>query len=619
MTGKKQKRNSPIPHSTPNNLREVLHQNKICEIKFLDAEKLALSLLNEDRYLALPNFTRHGIDHCKKLEDFVNKIIWRSNKFGDNEFQPNPEEAMYLLSAIWLHDIGMMYQIFQGENAEDLNDKEYVNKIREEHEQRTVKYLHEVWRLNCAWTDNDIERLYLGNICYFHRKKYPIMSFDPITATSEYGYDDIRLAVLASLLRLADGCHVDQSRAPMALMGLYRSVGMNVSHAMHWEKSRLITDVEFDHKERKIKLIANCPRTYEFHGGVFDLEKVVAIIKEDVKEELESVQSVLLSWPNLFFLEVEIHPRRMKSLEYCEKDQYFALWPYLLQDPRSSTEVASAFIEIVLFCLEVKGISWTNEVKSIIEEIKKLRPLDFMVINLCKEIEILLEQKITDDARRTEIRTFLGSFRNNIKSNCQKIIPRTLDLIKPEDILFVFGYSMNIEKILKEISTRVRVIVIDCFEPVSAPFLESENDKIIKSILASGLKREDVQFIQIYSFPHVLSTLTKGIDDKKVTLLLGTHGVLEEQNLLGKVGSELLARTAKDYGAKVIAFAEQYKFLSSNISEDERRIIKESIMKEDIKKHRGFDMNYIEPKMDIVTHDLVDVLITETQNVILKQ
>ena len=615
MTGKKLEKKQPMPPSSPKNLRDVLHQDISCEKKFLEAEELALSVLNEEKYLALPNFTRHGIDHCKKLEDFVNKIIWRSGKFGDNEFQPNPEEAMYLLSAIWLHDIGMMYQIFQGERPEDLTDKTYVDKVREDHEQRTVKYLHERWQFKCSWSYS--ERIYLGNICYFHRKKYPVTAFDPFVAASEYGYADIRLAVLASLLRLADGCHVDQSRAPMALMGLYRSVGMNVSHAMHWEKSRLITDVEFDHKNRKIKLIANCPRPYKFYGGIFDLEKVIAIIQEDVEKELDSVRSVLLPWPNLFFLEVEIQSRRMKSLEYCEKDQYYALWPYLLQDPRSSTEVAAAFIEIVLFCLDIEGIGWTEDIKSIIEETTKLRPLDFMVINLCKEIELLIKQSIEGSERRRLLKEALISFRDNLRSNCMKIIPRTLDLIKPEDVLFVFGYSMNIEKILKEISTKVRVIVIDCFEPATGSFLESENNKIIKSILESGLKKEDVNFIQIYSFPHVLSTLIR--DKKKVILLLGTHGVLEDQNLLCKVGSELLARTAKGYGAKVIAFAEKYKFLSQNISKEEREIIKNSIMKEDIKKYRGLDMDCIEPKMDIVTHDLVDVLITEVQNVVIQQ
>lgn len=608
-------KNQPISTPLPTNLREVLHQNPDCETKFLEAERLALSLLNEDKYLALPYFTRHGIEHCKKLEDFANKIIWRSGEFSDNEFKPTSEEAMYLLSAIWLHDIGMMYLIFQKEKPGDLTDNIHVDTIREEHEQRTVRYLHEIWRLHCTWNEN--ERLYLGNICYFHRKKHPIASFDPFVARSEYGYDTIRLAVLASLLRLADGCHVDQSRAPMALMGLYRSVGMNVSHAMHWEKSRLITNIEFDHKKRKIELIANCPRPYEFYGGTFDLEKVISIIQEDVKNELESVQSVLLPWSNLFFLEIEIHPIRIKALDYCAKDQFFALWPYLLQNPRSSTEISATFIEIVIFCLETQGINWKEEIKAIIEETKKLRPLDFMVINLCKEIEIQLEQQTGDIEKRQSVENYLISFRENLKNHCQQIIPQTLELIKPEDVLFVFGYSMNIEKILKEISTHIQVIVIDCFEPEATPFLENENDKIIKSIIAAGLEKKDIRFIQIYSFPHVLSRLTKNKKDKKVTLLLGTHGVMEDQSLVCKVGSELLARTAKDYEARIIAFAEQYKFLSPKINDTARNLIKESLMQEEIKKHRGFDMDCIEPKMDIVAHELVDVLITETQNIVL--
>ena len=607
-----QRRRSSSLKSKPGNLREVLRQNPECEGKFNEAEKLARSLHDEQKYTPLPFFTRHGIDHCKKLEEFSNNIIWRSEHFVDHEFEPSPEEAMYLLSAIWLHDIGMMYTIFDGENSEDLKNEDYSNKIRDEHEQRTVRYIHKIWKEECTWSPN--QKVLLGNICYFHRKRYPIAEFDPVAEKSSYEeYNDIRLAVLASLLRLVDGCHADQSRAPLALLGLYRSVGMSVSHALHWERAQLITSIEFDHENREIIIVANCPKPYKFFGGIFDLRKVVTIIQKDVVKELESVQSVLLPWSNLFFLNVTIQIRVVKSLEYLYKDQYFALWPYLLQDPRSSTEASAAFIQIVLFTLDLKEISWIEEIKAMSVEIKKLRSLDFMLINLCASIEAIIHQIDTSpDEIKINLRNHLKSFLASMEKNCDDIIPHALELIVPESILFVFGYSINIEKILREVSTKIKVIIVDCFEPIANGFLDTENTKMLNIIKDSGVDQKDIQFIQFYSFPHVLSNMAH---HENKTLLLGTHGVLDSKDLLCKVGSELLARCAVDYNVQVVAFAEKSKFLSPDINEEERETINNSVTLEENKWHPKLAIYCVEPKMDVVPKKLIDILITEEGNI----
>jgi translation initiation factor 2B subunit (eIF-2B alpha/beta/delta family) len=614
----KAKKPATITRSTPKplakNLRDILKNNPECEIKFHQAETLALSLFGEQRYTPLPYFTRHGIEHCEKLEFFVNQIIWRSETFSNNEFEPSPEESMYLLSSIWLHDIGMMYQIFDDEKPENLQDETYADQIREEHEQRTVRYIQKKWDMNCTWEKND--KLLLGNICYFHRKKHPIKEFDPVTEKSHYGYKDIRLAVLAALLRLADGCHVDQSRAPLAILGLYRSVGMSVSHALHWERAQLITDIEFDHNNRQIVIVANCPQPHKYFGGSFDLRKVVDIIQRDIIKELESVQVVLLPWSNLFFLNVTIKTRILKSMEYCDKDQYFALWPYLLQDPRSSTEASAAFVQIVLFVLEVKDINWIFEIRKIIDEIRKLRPLDFMLINICVMIDAIInKQDVGEEQKKLLLKEYLISFQVTIEENCEKIIQFARELIQPGDVLFVFGYSINIEKVLREISAKIKLFVVDCYEPLVGGFLDNENNKLIDVVKETGIKSEDIQFIQLYSFPHVLSNLNNA--HNKVTVLLGTHGVLENNDILCKVGSELLARAANDYGAQVVAFAEKMKFLHL-IDQKDRDAITDCSKEEKCITHPEFKVKCIEPKMDTVSHDLVQILITEEGNIFLR-
>jgi hypothetical protein len=60
------------------------------------------------------HFTPHETSHCQALENYADQIIWGSGALGPNDFLPTAEEAMYLLSAIWLHDIGMLYGIMDG-------------------------------------------------------------------------------------------------------------------------------------------------------------------------------------------------------------------------------------------------------------------------------------------------------------------------------------------------------------------------------------------------------------------------------------------------------------------------------------------------------------------------
>ena len=65
----------------------------------------------------IPFFTDHGPAHCHGVEDLLNRIIFPPELNPDDPrmLVPTPEEAMYLLAAAWVHDIGMIYGLFPGE------------------------------------------------------------------------------------------------------------------------------------------------------------------------------------------------------------------------------------------------------------------------------------------------------------------------------------------------------------------------------------------------------------------------------------------------------------------------------------------------------------------------
>ena len=93
----------------------------MCAQRVDEALRLARGLFEEGHgFVPLPYFTPHKESHAEAVEKILDQIIWGGGQLGDRDFVPTPEEAMYLVSAAWLHDIGMMYGIFPGERPADL-------------------------------------------------------------------------------------------------------------------------------------------------------------------------------------------------------------------------------------------------------------------------------------------------------------------------------------------------------------------------------------------------------------------------------------------------------------------------------------------------------------------
>ena len=205
-------------------LRSVLVLSPYCRDRFAEAEKLAYGIFedSEGRYVPLPFYTSHGITHCQAVEALLDEILSGSAD-PNKSFIPNADEAMFLLSGAWVHDIGMMYGIFRGEQAGDLaNNPDYCATLRNQHEVRTSGHLLHEWHIECQW--NEDHKAILANICHFHRKKNNIDDCVPTVITGKTTGEPVRIKVIAALLRIADACHVDRSRVPGSLCALYNSL-----------------------------------------------------------------------------------------------------------------------------------------------------------------------------------------------------------------------------------------------------------------------------------------------------------------------------------------------------------------------------------------------------------
>lgn len=606
-------------------LRAIVNAYGACAQKFEEAEKLARSLFSKEGCVRLPYFTEHSAIHCESVEKYLNQIIWGTEKeclvLSEHDFVPTPEEAMYLLSATWLHDIGMVYGIFESEKPDDLKgDFKKKMQLRNEHEFRAIQYIYDVWKDTCSWEED--EKTWLTNICACHRQHHPINTFDPVQIISKYDGNPVRLMVLAALLRLADGCDVDQSRAPGSLMALYISLGMSQDSLNYWEKAKLIMGVDFDHTNRKITLAGRCPPEYDFDLGSFDLAEVVEIIRHDVERELRSIQQVLLPYPNTYFGEVKHKIYRPYHLKLEKEKQYLALWPYLLDKPSSSTEATASLVHILLFAIkesqETKdfGEVWQDNFLSILYEIEKLRPFDFMIRNLRRGVQDEVKELAADAKSADGLTEYLENSLNKISGNYLKIAEFALDksLVGPKDVLVVHGYSTNNTKFMEKLAGRHEysnsLYIVDYLEPIGKVRLgPSANERLIT--FANNLGFEKVGFLSLASVAQGLDELQR----KKIPckVVLATHGVLKNRDFLCSVGSYILAAMAKQFGTKVIAFAETAKFLIDGESNEEVARPEKLFSSEQMWKRHPAMINtkYLTPKMDRVPKELVDLVVTE--------
>ena len=600
-------------------LREVLSKSRYCKERVKEAENLAKSIYSggEGKCVPLPYFTPHCMEHCEAVEGYLNWIIFGGEEQNNpnRDFVPTPEEVMYLLAGAKLHDIGMMYGIFQNENPHDLADNPGLcNKIRNEHETRTTGYILNVWKLHCGWSNREKE--FLTNICHFHRRKHNIEGFEPTETISEISGLPVRLKVLAALLRLADACHIDQTRAPGGLHALYNSLGMSYESACHWEKPKLISRIRFCHTKQQIKIESHCPQVYKFARGEFDLTDIVEIARRGVHEELQSVQTVLLAYRNTAFKEVKKEIYTLNSINVRIPQMCLGVWPYLLNRSWSATETAAALVQILIF--EIKesgdfGAPWCERVRGMFAEAMKWHPADFMIRNLRKEVDNKLSE-MSDDAPSAEgLRTYLKKYMEKIGQNCDSMVSSVKKLFNPNDTMIIHGYSVNIYKFLEAIKDDHHgpVYVVDYSEPSDELQLGlGENQRIMEYLQELGYKK--VYLIDQGVLPQVFAEVREHGSMGKI--LLGTHGVLKNGDLLCKVGSFGLVLTGKAFEdcVKTIAFAVTTKCLKNEI-DDKDVIGKGGVLRDDNLKPLDFVNNAqrVEPRVDVVPRNLVNYLVTE--------
>ena len=540
-------------------LREIIFRHSECGRLFEQAERLAKALFElKDGRMMIPFFTDHGPAHCQKVEEILDTVLFPPtlDPSDPRAFCPNPEEAMYLLAAAWLHDIGMIYGIFPNE-TEVLEGKDVPwEKNREEHELRSARFIRTNWHIACDWKDP--EKLQLGEICVYHRHRYPLSDIVPVVRgrTGE----PIRMRDLAALLRLADACHVDASRAPADMKNLFRSFGMPVPAKEHWGLSSLVYDVRFDHDTKKIHAHSYIPEPKQYGTATVDFEPVVKRLAQAIERELGTVIPYLSAYRNTDFKWVEAKIATLKGTGDPE-DFLRKTWPCMFSTTTSASEAACLVAAVLRSIMrEVADVPYKGVTK-VLAEVRRLFPYNVLARRLVAEMGTFLREDPNLDStgrlgQLAVAHKYLDGFLEARLKAGSRVAVAAHRLLNSDDTLVIYGYSSVVMHLLRDHlrGHRGRVLLVKCHHPGHLLAVQEEDDRMIRRLRDSGLAFREVE---MSSLRQILSHFQG--QNVKAKVLLGAWAVLNGAEVLARMGSAMIASTAKDCNVPVLVLAEAEK------------------------------------------------------------
>lgn len=289
-------------------------------------------------------FTPHGPAHYKIVENRLKDLIPKTylNKLSNSE-------RFFLIASAWIHDIGMIKNIFPDDN--NLSDDE----IRETHNMRTEKFIVEKYNfVNIEETEAEV----FGIIARFHRRRTAISQCPE--SVDLMGHGKIRVRLLSAYLRLADALHVDQSRVPSNQYAITLAYNIPMNSKLHWLRSMFVIGLSIDIKNKEIVVQLKYPNDIEKWGikeNVIDntLNSIYEVIVQDLIDELATVKEVLFYAGITYILSVRKEVIAVEFDQQLIRDIKTILNYYFLMDNPSSSALCRLVIESIQGIIEANS------------------------------------------------------------------------------------------------------------------------------------------------------------------------------------------------------------------------------------------------------------------------
>jgi len=269
-------------------------------------------------------YTLHDHTHCENVEKMIKIILSKKQEIKFNKI-----ERFILSCSAWIHDIGMSKDIA----------KDYFNDMHIEFtnfdKQRRVEHHH----ISCWYLLKNYKDLFFLNngdekkdeykeqqfqnivrtisiVVRYHRKKEDINECE---IKREIKGENIRLRLLAAILRLADSLHIDASRVDYSLYSLLQMTAYTQATRLHWLTAFFVSNVFLDIEAQAISVNLDLPDYKKFfeykedkderdieiwNDGITRLEY---IISSDIYSELTVLNKILSAHKMPIYVNVKIN------------------------------------------------------------------------------------------------------------------------------------------------------------------------------------------------------------------------------------------------------------------------------------------------------------------------
>ncbi len=324
-------------------LRERLQVVPENREKLKQAVELWKSLFVTSRALfpVAPEYEKYlTSDFCSAVESRLNEIIYDPLGLGNTlpagSFVPSPREALLLVTAAWLHPLGLMWGHFPKEQnsptaqGEDWSPKplseDSLRQLSKNYGQRTARFFRERWvTYNPAWrsADDDYkvgpiteDLALLACLCEAQRPDFDIQKLPDLLDSfetelpglakrfgkiGEVGSDPdlntedpqrMRLWKLVVLLRLANVCRIQSGCCPLDLAERLKPADAAGRVDSYEGVCDLVTGVEINHGDNSIVLHAIAPQPIDL-AETKTPDCIQAPLTLDVRAALEYLRSRL--------------------------------------------------------------------------------------------------------------------------------------------------------------------------------------------------------------------------------------------------------------------------------------------------------------------------------------
>ena len=233
-----------------------------------------------------PTYTNHEVTHLKHVEEYADRIVPNEIK---NELNIN--EVFFLLCSIWLHDMGMIFkdnelELFRSKTEEERNT--FAVNIRESHNIRSETYINENnEKLGLNWHEAEI----IGKIAKGHRQ----IDLHEVN-DDDYKGSNIRVSFLSAILRLADECHVDNTReSALSEIGIDKKTIHDF-----YNSHEKIDNVRFNHEKGNILISCKLMNRDDL--------SLINDIETKIQNELDGISDIFMEYGlNLTNVELDHH------------------------------------------------------------------------------------------------------------------------------------------------------------------------------------------------------------------------------------------------------------------------------------------------------------------------